>query len=107
MILKKVPASLKGELSRWLIEPETGVFLGDPSARVRDELWNMALKKCREGFVLQIWSRNTPQGYAYRSSGPNDRQMVDFEGIALVRRVERKKRAKQTPGPEAACGNAL
>ncbi|MDP2945936.1 MAG: type I-E CRISPR-associated endoribonuclease Cas2, partial [bacterium] len=26
---------MKGALSRWLLEPKTGVFLGNPSARVR------------------------------------------------------------------------
>ena len=28
MILKKVLASLKGELSRWMIEPKAGFFVG-------------------------------------------------------------------------------
>ena len=55
MILEKVPVSLRGELSRWLIEPKTGVFLGSPSARVRDELWDLARKKCKGGLVMQIW----------------------------------------------------
>ena len=28
IILEKVSASLRGELSRWLIEPKPGVFIG-------------------------------------------------------------------------------
>ena len=67
MILKKVPASLRGALSRWLLEPETGVFLGNPSARVRDELWKMATERAGRGSVVQIWNAPTPQGYVYRS----------------------------------------
>lgn len=85
MMLENTPASLKGELSRWLIEPKTGVFLGNPSARVRDRLWEKALSKCREGGVLQIWTSRCPQGYLWRSSGKLSREMVDVEGIALVR----------------------
>jgi CRISPR-associated protein Cas2 len=104
MILKKVPASLRGELSRWLIEPETGVFLGNPSARVRDELWQLAVRKCKGGSVLQIWSRNGPQGYVYRCAGAAPRRLKDFEGIALVRRPPKKHRStkskKQKP-PDA------
>ena len=85
MILENTPASLKGELSRWLIEPKSGIFLGNPSARVRDKLWEKALGKCREGGVLQIWTSRCPQGYLWRSSGSMSRQVVDVEGIALVR----------------------
>jgi CRISPR-associated protein Cas1 len=38
------PDEFEGALSRWLLEPKTGVFLGNPSARVRDELWKRATK---------------------------------------------------------------
>ena len=84
MILESVPASLRGELSRWLIEPKTGVFLGNPTARVRDKLWEKAIQKRKDGHVLQIWSDQSPQGYAFRSEGESKRTMMDFEGIALV-----------------------
>ena len=36
MILEKVPPSLRGELSRWTIEPKTGIFVGKVSAMVRE-----------------------------------------------------------------------
>ena len=85
MILENVPASLKGALSRWLVEPETGVFLGNPSARIRDELWEMAVAKAKHGSVMQIWNAPTPQGYVYRCYNTKQRQLVDFEGLALVR----------------------
>ena len=97
MILEIVPASLRGELSRWLIEPRTGVFLGNLSARVRDELWDLARQKCKGGSVLQIFSSNTPQGYAYRSFGPANRTLCDFEGIALVSRPRDEKGAAKKP----------
>ena len=90
MILEKVPTSLRGALSRWLIEPKTGVFLGNPSARVRDELWKLAVAKRGDGRILQIWSERSPQGYQYRSVGDADRQLVDYEGIALVRTQPRR-----------------
>ena len=37
LILERVPPGLKGDLSRWMIEPKAGIFLGRVSARVRDE----------------------------------------------------------------------
>ena len=39
MVLERVTPSLRGELTRWLIQPKTGVFVGRVSARVRDLLW--------------------------------------------------------------------
>jgi CRISPR-associated protein Cas2 len=29
MILEKVPTSLRGELTRWMLEPKSGVFVGN------------------------------------------------------------------------------
>jgi len=95
MILEKSPASLKGALSRWLIEPRSGVFLGNPSARVREEIWKMAISKCREGAVLQIWSSPCPQGYRYRVHGSPSRELVDFEGISLVRVPQKEDKSSK------------
>jgi CRISPR-associated protein Cas2 len=85
MILEKAPTSLRGALSRWLIEPRIGVFVGNPSARVRDELWQMAQVKSRGGSVVQIWSERCAQGYRCRTAGLPKRQLVDVEGLNLVR----------------------
>jgi CRISPR-associated protein Cas2 len=85
MILEKTPTSLKGALSRWLLEPKTGVFLGNPSARVRDELWATAIKKAKDsGVVMQIWTDQNPQGFSYRQFGERDRRFIDLDGLALV-----------------------
>ena len=112
MILEKAPTSLRGELSRWLIEPRAGVFLGNLSARVRDQLWARACRKSWDGSVLQLWSDTTsPQGYRYRAFGAPSRQLEDHEGIALVHLPPPKQRGKgeaeplgelDFPGPEDA-----
>lgn len=39
IVLEKVPRGLRGELTRWLVELDTGVFVGQLSATVRDLLW--------------------------------------------------------------------
>jgi CRISPR-associated protein Cas2 len=72
-------------LSRWLLEPKTGIFLGSPSARVRDELWKQAIQKSgKEGTVLQIWNDQNPQGFSFRQHGTKERIFVDVEGLALI-----------------------
>jgi len=55
----------------------------------------MTLKKRKDGWALQIWSARCPQGYRWRSVGPNDRRMVDMEGIYLVRRAEKPSRRRK------------
>ncbi len=85
MILENTTASLRGELTRWLIEPRTGVFVGHLSARVRDALWNKCQGNSRVGGVIQIWSGNTEQKFQIRSDGDTSRILVDEEGIQLVK----------------------
>ncbi|MDD5402675.1 MAG: type I-E CRISPR-associated endoribonuclease Cas2e [Dehalococcoidales bacterium] len=95
MILEKVPTSLRGALSRWLLEPKAGVFLGNPSARVRDELWKRAIKQSKQsGSVLQIWSDQNPQGYSYRQFGDRGRTFFDFEGLSLIKKIEHNSDTK-------------
>ena len=99
MVLEKCPASLKGALSRWLIEIKTGVLIGDLSARVRDELWKIAVMKVETGTVIQAWNDNSPQGFTCRMHGDSEREFVDLEGITLSRTRGRKSRvAKKWDG---------
>jgi CRISPR-associated protein Cas2 len=85
MILEKVPPSLRGELTRWLIEPRTGVFIGHISARVRDKFWKKCCKAKRVGGVTQIWSTNTEQRFQMRMAGETRRDIVTLEGLQLIR----------------------
>jgi hypothetical protein len=50
------------------------------------------------GYVLQIWSAPTPQGYLYRQYGSSKRELVDFEGLALATSVN--KSARKAKGDE-------
>ncbi len=38
--LTKVPNSLRGDLTKWYQEIQTGVYVGNVTAKIRDELWN-------------------------------------------------------------------
>ena len=85
MILQRVSPGARGMLSRWLLEPQTGVFVGDVSAMVRDRLWERCCKEARDGAVMQIWSTNTEQGYAMRTHGRTRREVVEYQGLQLIR----------------------
>lgn len=86
MVLEKVPTSLRGELTRWLVEPHPGVFVGHVNATVRDRLWGKCIKAKRSGGVLQIWSTNNEQRFEMRSIGETRREVVELEGLKLIRR---------------------
>jgi CRISPR-associated protein Cas2 len=85
IILEKVPQALRGELSRWLLEPYPGVFIGHVSGMVRDQLWEKCQKNKRAGGALQIWKTNNEQRFQMRSNGKTSRTIVEMEGLQLVR----------------------
>ncbi len=85
IILETVPVGLRGELTRWLIEPHPGVFVGHVSGLVRDQLWLKCCKGLKQGGVVQIWSMNNEQRFQVRAYGDTRREVVDFEGLQLIR----------------------
>ena len=85
MILETVPAGLRGELTRWLIEPHPGVFVGHVSGLVRDRLWQKCSTGLKGGGVVQLWSTNNEQRFQMRMFGTTRRQMADFDGLQLIR----------------------
>jgi CRISPR-associated protein Cas2 len=98
MILERVTPSVRGELTRWLIQPRTGVFVGKVSALVRDKLWDkvdaslQALKPTKSGKrpgAFMVYSTNTEQGFAIRAIGQTDRVIQDFEGLQLVKTLRK------------------
>jgi CRISPR-associated protein Cas2 len=87
MILERVKPSLRGELTRWLLEPRAGVFVGRVSAEVRDRLWDKVRdKRGDSGAGLLIHNSNTEQGFRIRSFGDTTRTVVELEGLQLIRR---------------------
>lgn len=85
LVLERVPASLRGELTRWLLEPRTGVFVGDVSAQVRELLWQRVQEKMRRGGAVLIHNADVEQGFVLRSVGDTSRELVEFGGLTLVR----------------------
>lgn len=86
MILERMTPALRGELTRWLIEPHPNVFVGHVNALVREHLWEKCCKMTGSiGGVVQIWSTNTEQHFAMRMYGITQRSILDLEGLQLIR----------------------
>lgn len=86
IIVEKAEPSLRGALSRWMIQPRTGVFVGRISARVRDRLWERVTRSSKVRGALCITPAQNEQGFEVRSWGDNEREPVDFDGLTLIRR---------------------
>ena len=107
LILERVPASLRGELSRWMIEPRTGVFVGKVSALVRERLWDKARLGAKEGAGMLLYSSATEQGFLAHSFGETTRDLVDWEGLTLVftPKAAAKEKAARKSNREGEAGN--
>ncbi len=85
LILERVPGGLRGDLTRWLLEPRSGTFVGSLPAGVRDRLWAKACKEARDGSCTMIAHARNDQGFTVRVHNEPQRSIVDFDGLALVR----------------------
>lgn len=85
VLLQRVPPGLRGELTRWLVEVGTGVFVGRANALVREQLWNACETKADGGTVRMIWRTNTAQGFDLRTVNPKGRYAECVDGLWLVR----------------------
>jgi CRISPR-associated protein Cas2 len=85
VILEKVPRGLRGELTRWMLEPKSGIFVGSVTGMVRELLWQKLCDESRDGSCVMIHSDNTEQGFSIRIAGEPSRQVVDFDGLSLIR----------------------
>ena len=100
IVLERVPASLRGNLTRWMTEVQTGVFVGRVSALVRDLLWEKCIQEGRGGRCCQVHSADTEQGFAIRVAGDDHRSLVDLDGIVLPA-------VRTTPWERAAAGQDM
>ncbi|MDE0499642.1 MAG: type I-E CRISPR-associated endoribonuclease Cas2 [Acidimicrobiales bacterium] len=83
-VLTAVPPNIRHALTRWMIEPAPGVFVGTMSARVRDELWHIIEGETHGGWAILIHPDTSEQGFAIRTCGTDRRHIVDIDGLQLV-----------------------
>jgi CRISPR-associated protein Cas2 len=88
--MRRVKASLRGKLSRWMLEVGTGVFVGSLSARVRDLLWDAVRAGRGAGECVMVYPARNEQGFLVRSDGEARYEIVDKDGLQLVRRREKQ-----------------
>lgn len=85
IVLTNCPPGLRGFLTRWLLEISAGVFIGNPSARIRDALWDEVRQYAGQGRALLAHTTNNEQGFTFRTHD-HAWHPVDYEGLTLIRR---------------------
>lgn len=79
------PPKLRGDLTKWFFEIDTGVFVGNLSARVRDAVWNRICENIGSGRATMVFNTNNEQKLDFRIHN-SDWEPTDYDGIKLVRR---------------------
>lgn len=84
LTLSKAPPSLRGYLTRWLLEIDRGTYVGRVGAKVADELWRTVRSNLPDGRATMIRTTDNEQGYSI--AGHNQSwQAHDYDGITLLR----------------------
>lgn len=93
LCLTNCQPALRGDLTRWLMEIDTGVYAGNVSARVREELWNRVTENIKDGRATMVYSARTEQKMEFRVHN-NEWIPVDFDGMKLMLRPNKTFQVK-------------
>lgn len=97
IVLTHCPVGLRGFLTRWLLEISPGVFIGGPSRRIREALWDEVKQYAGNGRALLAYATNNEQGFAFETFD-HKWHPVDHEGLTLIRRPsDRPATAPRSP----------
>ncbi|MBA2317193.1 MAG: type I-E CRISPR-associated endoribonuclease Cas2 [Euzebyales bacterium] len=89
IVLIAAPEGLRGHLTRWMVEVNAGVFVGNPSHRVRNGLWEILSDRIRDGQVVMVEPAANEQGWSVRTAGTDRWYPVDYDGLILSARLRR------------------
>ena len=98
------PASLRGDLTKWLLEINVGVFVGKISARVRNHLWERIKKSAKTGRAVMVFPSVGEQGLDFKTIG-SGWIPIDFDGLKLIMRPTTHSIAPQKFGYSKASKN--
>lgn len=84
------PPKLRGDLSKWLCEINTGVYVGQVSARVREALWDRICANIGDGQATMVYSFANEQRFEFRTHNAAWK-VRDFDGIKLMMRPKQSQ----------------
>ncbi len=88
IVLDCAPESIRGELTRWFLELKPGVFAGKVNVRIRELLWHRIVQLSETAGAVMLYNAPTEQGFEMRLHGEPRRQVIDLEGVQLIKIVK-------------------
>ena len=85
VVLTDCPPKLRGDLSKWFFEINTGVYVGNVSARVRERIWERICENIKHGQATMVYSASGEQKMEFCVHNTSWK-IVDFDGIKLMQR---------------------
>ena len=85
LTLTNCPSALRGDLTRWLFEVDTNLYVGKQSARIRDEIWQRVISHVKTGRAVMVYPTNNEQGFDFRIWGATW-EPIDYDGLKLMLR---------------------
>ncbi len=79
------PRSLHGDLSKWLLEINTNVYVGNVNARVREALWDRITASIKTGQATMVYTTNNEQGMDFKVWGTTWKP-TEFDGLILMQK---------------------
>lgn len=89
--LTDCPLSLRGELTKWLLEINTGVYVGNVSSRVRDQIWKKVQEQAPKGRSTMVFSCVTNEQKLDFRTHQSDWEPIDYDGLKLMLRPSDKR----------------
>lgn len=81
-----MPASLRGDLTKWCQEMQTGLYVGNVNARIRELLWQRICENIGHGEATLVYNTDNELGYTFRTTR-SDKEIVDADGIPIMKRL--------------------
>ena len=92
--LKKSPPSLRGDLTKWMQEISTGVYVGNFNTKIRGKLWERVIESVGSGEATMTYACRNEIGYRFETHNSN-KIPIDFDGIPLVFTSNNPKESKK------------
>lgn len=92
--LTRVTNSLRGDLTKWMQEIATGVYIGNFNVKVREKLWQRIQENIGDGEATISYAYRNEIGYKFETIN-TQREAIDLEGLPLV--LIKNKEENQEP----------
>lgn len=92
--MNNCPPKLRGDLTKWLFEIHTGVYVGRVSAKVREMLWSRVCQNIKDGQAVMVYSFANEQHLEFRTHN-TEWKIRDFDGIKLMMRPKSPEQTEE------------